>query len=299
MDAPKKKRRRLLPVILFFILLGIIAGIFWTVKHPFVLSPLIDADDKLAVREDTLKQQVKTLVGNEWKDYSVYVVDFTSPFMMGINESTIFTGASVNKVPILTALYAEEKKGNVNFDQIVTLQEDDIQDYGTGSIRYDPPGTTYTVKTLMRLMMQKSDNTAAYLLGNYIINLDTVQKYVNEWGMTQTDMPNNKTSNKDMEILFRLIMGKRITTPALSDEMLDFLKDSDFENRIPGLLPKDAVVYHKIGTGTGTIHDVGVVVYKKKKYYIGILTADATDEDATSKLESEVSKKVFDYMVSN
>ena len=67
---------------------------------------------------------------------------------MGINESVIFTAASVNKVPILAALYEEAQKGNVDFNRVITLQASDIQDYGTGSIRYDPPGTTYSVKTL-------------------------------------------------------------------------------------------------------------------------------------------------------
>jgi beta-lactamase class A len=245
---------------------------------------------------DKLVSIVKETVGDAWDNYSVYVVDFKSRFSMGINESTIYSAASVNKVPILAALYAEAQKGSADLDRVITLQEQDRQDYGTGSIRYDPAGTEYSVKTLARLMMQKSDNTAAHLLANYIVGLDTVQSYINGWGMTQTDMVNNKTSNADMALLFKKIFDKQITSPALSLELLDLLKDSDFEDRLPALLPKDAVVYHKIGTGTGSVHDVGVVSGGKLTYYIGIFTSDITDEEQSSVLLSQVSKKVYDFM---
>jgi beta-lactamase class A len=202
----------------------------------------------------------------------------------------------VAKVPILAALYEEAQKGNIDFNKIITLQAADIQDYGTGSIRYDPPGTTYSVKTLARLMMQQSDNTAAYLLANYVIGMDVVQKYVDGWGMTQTDMVNNQTSNSDMALLFEKIIDKKIVNPALSDEMLALLKDSDFEYLFPGELPKDVTVYHKIGTAVGAVHDVGVVESGNLKYYIGIFTSDVGDEEQAAKLLADVSKVVYDYL---
>jgi beta-lactamase class A len=245
---------------------------------------------------DVLRDKIKQTVGDAWDNYSVYVVDFNSKFTMGMNESTIFTAASINKVPILAALYTKAAKGQIDFDKVITLQAADIQDYGTGTIRYDPAGSTYSVKTLTRLMMQKSDNTAAFLLANYILSLDVIQSYVNENGMTQTDMINNKTSNRDMATLFQKIFNKKITTPALSDEMLDFLKNSDFEDRIPLLLPKGTTVYHKIGTAPGAVHDAGVVVNGKTAYYIGIFTSDVPDEEQAAKLAADVSKTVYTFM---
>jgi len=246
---------------------------------------------------EDLKKRIRAVVGNTFKNYSVYVVDYHSNFTMGINESEIFDAASVNKLPIMAALYNEAQKGNVNFDRVITLQAEDIQDYGTGSIRYDPPGTTYTVKTLVRLMMQKSDNTAAFLLGNYVVGLPTIQSTINSWGLTQMDMTNNKTSNKDVEFLIRKMYGNNVASPALTAEMLGFMKDSDFENRIPADLPQGVTVYHKTGDGeTGEIHDVGIVTNGNTAYYIGILTSGAGDPEAASKLEAKISKIVYDFM---
>jgi beta-lactamase class A len=245
---------------------------------------------------DELKSIIEKQIGNNWKNYSVYVKDFRSDFKMDIGGEVIFTAASVNKLPILAVLYYLVQKGEIDMDQIITLQADDIQDYGTGIIRYDSPGTTYTVKTLARLMMEKSDNTAAYILANLVIGLDKIQTIINSWGLRQTDMANNKTSNQDMYKLLDKMINGNIASQANSIEMLSFLTNSDFEDRIPALLPKDTTVYHKIGNGANIIHDVGVITDAKHKYYLGILTADLSDQDNASETAALISKTVYNYL---
>jgi len=246
---------------------------------------------------DDLRNKVKELADLQWKNYSVYVKDLGSDFEMGIGEKVIYTGASVNKVPILAALYYQHQKDGVDLDKVITLQTDDIQDYGTGTIRYDPAGTTYTVKTLARLMMTKSDNTAAFLIANYVLSVDAIQQLVNGWGMTQTDMANNKTSNYDMALLFEKIFHEKIANHAYTLDMLSMMTNTDFEDRIPAELPKQGVtIYHKTGNGAGIIHDVGIVQTGKTAYYIGVLTSDVPDEQATTKCIADISKAVFDFM---
>jgi beta-lactamase class A len=297
-------RRPYILLISLSLLLAIGSFLLIREKTRPVISPIqTDAYTKVlgifSMRKDPaeLKKRIRAAVGNTFKNYSVYVEDYHSNFSMGLNESEIFSAASVNKLPIMAALYNEAQNGKVDFDHLITLQAEDIQDYGTGSIRYDPPGTTYTVKTLVRLMIQKSDNTAAFLLGNYVVGLPTIQSTINSWGLTQTDMTNNKTSNKDVELLLRKIYGNNVANPSLTAEMLGFMKDSDFENRIPGDLPDDVTVCHKTGDGeTGEIHDVGIVTHGSTTYYIGILTSNAGDPEAASKLEAKISKIVYDFM---
>ena len=205
-------------------------------------------------------------------------------------------GASVNKIPILATLYAMASNGEIDIDRQVKLQEDDVQDYGTGSIRYDPIGTLYSLKTLARLMMEKSDNTAAHILGKIILKEDKVQEYEDSCGMTQTSMKDNKTSASDMKILLSKIYDGEIANPALSSEMLDFLHGSDFEDRIPQDLPTGTKVYHKTGDETGKIHDVGIVDITDNTYYIGILTIDMKDEKKTKKNIAKISQLIYDYM---
>lgn len=265
-DTPKPKQ-------------SIIANLFTRKKNP-----------------DALADKVNNAINGAWNDYSVYVVDYDSDFTMGLSETETFTAASVNKVPILAALYYQVQSGTINLDQDITLQKEEIQDYGTGSLRYDEPGTVFSIKTLARLMMKQSDNTAAYILANEIIGFDKIQALVNTWGLTQTDMINNKTSNKDMAMLFHKIYRSEIANKAHTEEMLSFMTRTDFENRLPGDLPQGTIVYHKIGSDTGAIHDVGIVSNGNHTYYVGVFTNDVTDEASTEKLIAKVSRVVYDFM---
>lgn len=293
--------------LVFLLSLLSVIGYFVTTLLPTepVISPL-PPNEKPASKPFTLfskkknpeelKKMIKQKIALTWKNYSVLVVDIKSDFRVAINDAVMFTAASVNKIPILATLYIGIQNKEIDPESVITIQAEDIQDYGTGSIRYDGAGSTYTVKTLARLMMQQSDNTAAYVLANHIVGIDKIQSLLNEWGMTQTDMVNNKTSTNDIFKIMEKIYEGNIANPAYTQEMLAFFKDTEFEDRIPGLLPKDVQVYHKIGSEVGYIHDVGVVVGPTATYYIGIFTSDITDEKETVKLMAQVSKLVYDYM---
>lgn len=304
----KRKRNILFRFILLVAAVGsvwfLISGKIFSISPTHIISPLPDSKSPNVIsyvfggkkNPDDLKLQLLNLIDAKWNNYSIYVKNLNDDFQLDINKSIIYTAASVNKIPILASLYYSAQKGDVDLDKTITLQKDDIQDYGTGSMRYDDPGTVYSVKTLARLMMQKSDNTAAYIIANHILSINTIQSLINTWGLTQTDIINNKTSNNDMAILLEKIVREKIANKAFTQEMLSLLKDSDFEDRLPKLLPKGTTVYHKIGTDVGALHDVGIIVTPKKTYYLGIFTSDITDEAETTDLEAKVSKAVYDFL---
>jgi beta-lactamase class A len=146
------------------------------------------------------------------------------------------------------------------------------------------------------LMMRQSDNTAAYLLANYVITVPLIQEMLDQWGLTQTDMVNNLTTNADMSILFTKIFRGEIAGASYTKEMLNLMRESDFEDRLPSRLPKGTAVYHKIGSETGFIHDVGIVDSGKNQWYIGVLTRDVTDEKEVTDKIAEISKIVYDFM---
>lgn len=247
-------------------------------------------------KPEDLKNAIKAAADSKWTNYSILVVDLNSDFTVALNETTIYNAASVNKIPILAALYHAASNGSIDMSKTITIQAQDIQDYGTGSIRYDPPGSVYTIKTLTNLMIKKSDNTAAYILANYIVTLPTIQSYIESLGLTQTDMTYNTTSNKDMALLFKKIFSGEVANTALTQEMTGLMKDTDFEDRLPAKLPENATTYHKIGTGIGVVHDVGIVEYEKMKYYIGVFTDNINDEEQTSEEVADISRAIFEFM---
>lgn len=269
-------------------------GFMWTGT---IISPIPEEQRGMIKKTpDELRKKIQEKVNNRWKNYSVYIKDYNSPFKMGINETVIFTAASVNKVPIVAALYYYAEKGEVDLDERVTIQARDIQNFGTGSIRYDPQGSVYAIKTLAKLAIQQSDNTAAYVLGIYTVGMDKVQTLLYQWGLTQTDMINNKTSNRDISILFEKLYKGEITNTASTQELLAFFKDTDFEDRLPAQLPQSTTIYHKIGNEIAVMHDAGIVTDGKITYYIGVFSSDITDEEESKKIIAEISKLVYTYL---
>lgn len=241
-------------------------------------------------------KNVDELISTAGGTFSVYIYDIKNNKEYSIHPQTVLTAASLNKVAILATLYHLAGNKEIDLEKIITLQKDDIQDYGTGSMRYDPPGTPYSIKTLARLMMEKSDNTASYILANQIIGMDKIQEFINTSGLTQTDMIENETSAKDMGILLVKMYKGEITTSPLTSEMLNFMEKTDFDDRLPaGLLP-GVKIYHKTGDEIGKIHDVGIINLPERPYFLGVLSSDMTDENKAKNIISEVSRIVFAEM---
>lgn len=245
---------------------------------------------------DLLKKNIQNLIAQKKGHYSVLFVDLKNPVSFGLNENTMLKAASINKVQIVAALYHLAGKGTVNLDQKITLQKKDIQDYGTGSLRYQKPGGVYSLKTLAKLTLQQSDNTAAFIISNRI-GRPTIQSLMSDFGLSQTNMENNKTSLSDLLLLYRKIYNHEITSPALSKELLGFMTNTDIEDRLPKNIPTTAAVSHKTGDGIGFVHDVGIITFGDNAYFLGIMTADVggTESEATKTI-TQISKSVYDFM---
>jgi len=280
-----KRRIALLFVMaIFFIMLG---------RH---LTFLPTVNLSMNTNEEDLKSEIEKLTNNAKGSYSIYYKNFDTNKSFGINENQINRAASVNKVPIIAALYLLEKEGKIEIDERITIQENDVQDYGTGSIRYQEMPVTYSLRNLAKLALKESDNTAAHVI-ELKIGEENVQKLVNIWGMNQTNMVENQTTVTDMSILFEKIYRGEISDTANTKEFLSFMNNTDFEDRITKELPSTSTSYHKSGDEEGYVHDVGIIVSPKGTYYLGVMTSDVGGiEEETKKIMSEVSKLIYNSL---
>lgn len=246
--------------------------------------------------DDVISNGIPDLLSGEAGTYAIYLYDIKNKKEYGLREKTVMTAASVNKIPILAALYHLAGKGDIDLEKVIVTQAEDIQDYGTGSIRYEDPGKPYSLKTLALLMMEKSDNTAAYILARHVLGEDKIQQLVNSWGLIQTTISDNTSSPYDMTMLLLKMRNGEITTPALTPEMMEFMTHSDFEDRIPAGVPKDVKVYHKTGDEIAKLHDVGIVEKPNRPYILAIFTSDVIDENRTKSVMAEISRKIFSVL---
>lgn len=242
-----------------------------------------------------LKQAVLNDTKGKKGNYGIYFADLKHGTSFGSNEYEQFTAASVNKVPLIVALYSLAEHGNVDLNEQITLQERDIQDYGTGSLRYQKPGGTYSLKTLAKLALKESDNTAAYILGQKLGHA-TVQEVIDGFGLTQTSIDENTTSSYDLYLLFKGLYEHKFVSEAHAKEILGYMTDTDIEDRLPAHLPAGTIVSHKTGDAVGSLHDVGVITRGDDVYFLSVLTSDiGTDETAVKETISEIARTIVEY----
>ncbi len=244
---------------------------------------------------ETLKKETQAIIKGKTGNYGIFFADLTTGQTFGISDHEIFTAASMNKVPIIATLYSLERKGKIGLDEQITLQKEDMQDYGTGSLRYQKLGSTYSLKTLAKLALKQSDNTAAHIVANKI-TVETIQQTIEQLGLKQTSMEGNKTTAYDLYLLFTKLDNNELTTEANTKELLSFMTETDIEDRIPKSLPPGTVVYHKTGDAVGNIHDAGIIEKDGKRYFLAVLTSDIGDkEQETKETIAAIAKNILEF----
>ncbi|OGH15898.1 MAG: hypothetical protein A3C30_03660 [Candidatus Levybacteria bacterium RIFCSPHIGHO2_02_FULL_40_18] len=243
--------------------------------------------------EDIRKNVLEKFLKEEKGSYSIYYKDLSTGQEFGINENKVLTAGSLNKLLIISYLYNLASDNKINLEDKITIQKKDIQDYGTGSLRYTGVGKPYTLKTLTQLALEQSDNTAAYVL-SIRLGEDKIQEYGKKLGLTSTNMSNNKTSAYDMGKILELIYSKKITSDSLTAELLDFMRDTDFEDRLVRDIPSSVAIYHKAADSTNMVHDVGIINDEKSPFILAVLTSDIKDEEEAKKTIGKIAKFIYD-----
>ncbi|MDP4000228.1 MAG: serine hydrolase [bacterium] len=215
-------------------------------------------------------------------------------FVLGADRT--YDAASTMKLVIVGFMYHEASNNRFDLDEVLTLAPGEIQRYGTGVIQNRPAPHRYSWRELARLMMEKSDNTAAYVLATRL-DKQKLQRFADGEGMAHTSIADNTTTPRDMLRFMDRLQRGLLADEFLTEELLSILDDSEFEERIPALLPEGAKVFHKTGDAfNGGQHDVGIVRYHGKSYAVAIFTEGVSrDVDLARRKVAEASRDIFAY----
>ena len=238
----------------------------------------------------TLRTRLEQVTAEYPGTYGVVVYDPSTQKTVTLNADRRFLAASLNKLPVLFALYRAAASGEVNLEDEISMLRSDVQAYGTGVLYKHPVGYTMTLRECAELMIKESDNTAWAMLHRYL-GRDYIEAELNRIGATSTAYwtPNTTTPN-DVLIMLKTAADPSYTTPELSAEMLDVMTGTSFEDRLPQPLPEGARVAHKIGSYGDTFSDAGLVFPKGSNargdaYFIVVIAADTTETTARSAIQ--------------
>ena len=264
------------------------------VELPAVGSEPAPPQPTLQARAGMLRTRLEEVAAEYPGTYGVVVYYPPSQKTVALNADERFLAASLAKLPVLFALYRAAARGEVDLEDDISMLRSDVQAYGTGVLYKYPVGYTMTLRECAELMIKESDNTAWVMLDRYL-GRDYIESELERVGATSTEywIPNTTTPN-DVLIMLKTIADPSYTSPELSAEMLDFMTDTSFEDRLPEPLPEGARVAHKIGSYGDTFSDAGVVFPNgssngsnatSEAYFIVVIAADTTEQTARSAIQ--------------
>lgn len=236
-------------------------------------------------------EKIKDLTKNLSGTYGVYVYRFANGNNYGINQERAFPAASLNKLPLMIAIYQEAERGKIDLETKYILQEKDKVS-GAGILQSKPAGTSYAYRQLIEYMAQYSDNTAFKIMRR-IIGDETINKTIANLGMKKTSLAKNETTPQDIGILFKKLYQEKRINNEHQDELLKYLTKTGFEDRIPKGIPEDIRVAHKIGTEIGVFSDAGII-FAEKPFVLVIMSKSARESEALEAIP-KITQAVWEF----
>ena len=215
---------------------------------------------------------------------SIYLKDLHSGRVWMHNPDDLFPAASLIKVPILIATFYRLREGGLYLDERLKITRLNRRG-GSGSLKWQPDGTTLTLRDTLTHMINESDNTATQMVLERI-GIGYVQQQFPRMGLLYTGIyeegmsikggrvaHENYTTAREMEMLFeKIYRGEAVDKPS-SDIMMEILKKPKaVASRLQKGMPAGWEIAHKTGLLRQACHDSAIFFTPSGDYAITVLT---------------------------
>jgi beta-lactamase class A len=251
--------------------LTVVASLFFYLKTeaPFlwqkVVSPAVLSSLPGKFNAEPAIESFKTLTQDLRGTYGFYVYRFTDQVEYGLYQDLVFPAASLIKLPVMLAVYQEAEKG------------------AFGLVQY---------QELVEAMGQRSDNGAFNQMIR-VLGEEKIQATIDSLAMSSTSLARNDTTPADIGLFFRQLWEGGIVSEAHRDEILGFLTETEFEDRLPAGLPESVRVAHKIGTEIGSFSDGGIV-FGSQPFVVVVISKNAREGEADQALP-QIAQMIWEF----
>jgi beta-lactamase class A len=232
------------------------------------------------------------------------------------NSDEIFYLANTYKVPIAVQCLRCVDSGKLSLDQWVEVSQQDLPDYSPilDDRHFSYPGVKLSLRNLLRLMIEYSDNTASDLVLEQAGGIAEVNKFLQEFDLkkdisinlsvkesfklTQVGSEDSSTPAAMANLMNQLVAGKFLSASSTEFLLSCMERCKTGGARIRALLPEGTVVASKTGTITGYVHDIGVIDLPEKdeKLTLAIYIKETTaSQKEAENVIANISKIIFEH----
>ncbi len=204
-----------------------------------------------------------------------------------------YKAASVIKLPLLALLMSYADAGTLSLDETITIPANDSNIVGgSGTLRDREFPLDITVRELMELMVQVSDNTATNVLIDRAGGFDAVNEYISSLGFSQMwlgrkmihpaspPLQENWLNADEVTELVSMLYGHEILTAASSEHILELMRGQLVDTKFGAVIPRE-VLGNKTGELADVSHDSGVIFLPGREVALTATTAFAASRPRT------------------
>jgi beta-lactamase class A len=305
-------------LITFFLIAGLVSGWFLRPQEKASLSPdvrkefsflnptaLSDLGKHYIINFKPLREELEKIQKTYPQKTYIYFLYLNNGSWIDLNERDEFTAASTVKVPLAIAFFKSVEEGKINLDDAYTMEESNL-DKDFGDLYTVGSGKSFTVRELVRIMLEYSDNTAKNALLNSLKQLgikNPLQPVYESFGWTFDfgENPNfTKINLKTLSNMFLALYNAKYVNVEHSQQILNHLTNTPFNEKIRGGVPESVLVAHKIGVSENdeTFSDCGIV-YAPNRNYILCAGSNGGNEEKANEFMKIISEMVYDYVINN
>jgi beta-lactamase class A len=245
-----------------------------------------------------LREKLQEIVDKENDGtLSVYFEFLNTGANIQVNNESRFYPASLVKVPsALVAMKKVEKNEWKMGSMLVLFEQDKDSRYGT--LYKKPVGTKFTIEELLKALLIDSDNTAHNMLMRNLSEQE-LGELKDLIGLDDLFNEKNEVSAKEYSRLFRALYNSSFLTRNGSQQVLEWLSQTKFNDTLPAGLPKNTAFAHKIGEDNVEMNylDSGIVYLPNRPYLLTVMVKQHDQEEAQA-LMKQISRAAYEYVKS-
>jgi beta-lactamase class A len=246
-----------------------------------------------------LKKQIETIISGFNGEVGVYVKDLNTNKVVAINEDTLFSTASMIKIPILIGVMDKINKGELDYHQNVEYR-DSLLYAGVDILGSFRDSQKIELSKVIMLMLTMSDNTASLWLQHFAGTGTRINQILDSLGFNFTRVNSRtpgresnrtqygwgQTTPREMVMLMEEIVKGEIISKEKSAFMLRLLGRNYWDENAISVIPSDVFVASKNGAVNQVRNEVLFVNGRNARYIFCICTKN--NKDTSWKSDNEV-----------
>ena len=270
---------------------------------PRITSGLLKPENFLILNLKTLENELREYMKNNNVNASIYVQNMRSNTAFGIKENRASDAYSFNKLPVAMIILKKIERKEMTLDTLIPIANSQ-RDSGSGTL-YLTKSKALSVNTLIKEMLQESDNTAFNVLSSQISIEDGTElaNYLNFYENALSEEESHSelkiTPEKTAHIFSSLYLSTYLP-PDDSQLILQYLTNTSYDIKAYANLPENVTVSQKYGSHyyqeSKEFYSCGIMYIDDSRMFYCIMTHNLERERAKETV-GEMVEKIYKYIV--